>query len=376
MLKKKALTIGILISSITSFISWYPLIAILFLESNIWYIVPVFIISSLISSILTLLLHKYVVKVHIINTVLALTFVALYIVTVLFNKIYLWIILLGLLSSLSGYLGRSYNTIISSSYGFPRSLKSKILDKVVSRSWISGSIGCLLITLIAVSIGIVYVIGMLIMLSSILLASSILFRPYVSNKKTINMDSKEYTGLYKILFIYTAMTVLGLNIMYPYLPAFLALELNKTLLEIGIFYASIIVISRFISSLAQLIIALKGPVSSFFIRSIISALMLLTASASEQPIFTLVCLGSVLVISPFHSIAYSVFAKAVGVKKIIRAEISYTIISMLTVFIGYKLWSIDYRLLLIVPSFILFSSISFIGRLKKYEKMVLEEITK
>ena len=100
MLKVKALAIGTLTSSITAFISWYPLIAILFLINDIWYIVPTFIISSLISSILTLLLHNYIVKAHIINTVLAAASIILYIVTLFFNQIYLWIILLGLLVSL------------------------------------------------------------------------------------------------------------------------------------------------------------------------------------------------------------------------------------------------------------------------------------
>jgi len=376
MLKVKALAIGTLTSSITGFISWYPLIAILFLTNDIWYIVPMFVISSLISSILTLLLHNYIVKAHIINMVLAAASIILYIVTLFFNQIYLWIILLGLLVSLSGYLGRAYNTIISSSYGFPKSLKSKILDKIVSRSWIFGSIGCLLMTLLAISIGTVYTIGIIIILSTISLASSLFFRPYVSGKKMVDTDIKEHSEAYRVLLVYTAMVVFGLNILYPYMPAFLALELNKTLLEIGIFYASIIVLSRFLSSLAQLIVALKGPVTSFFIRSLISALMLLTASASDQPLFTIVCLGVVLVISPFHSIAYSIFAKTLGVKKIVRAEILYTVITMLTVYIGYRLWSIDYRLLLIVPSFILFFTISFIGSLKKYEKIVLEEVTK
>ena len=376
MLKVKALAIGTLTSFITVFISWYPLIAILFLTNDIWYIVPMFIVSSFVSSILTLLLHYHVGKVHIINILYAMVTIILYIIILFFNKIYLWTILLGLLVSLSGYLGRAYNTIISSSYGFPKTLKSKILDKIISRSWIYGSIGCVVMTLLATSIGIVYTIGILIALSTISLASSLLFRPYVSEKNIVDVNTVEYNELYRVLLAYTAMVVFGLNILYPYIPACLALELNKTLLEIGIFYASIIVLSRFLSSLAQLIVALKGPVTSFFIRSLISALMLLTASASEHPLFTIVCLGAVLVISPFHSIAYSVFAKVLGVKKIIRAEIIYTVITILTVYIGYRLWSVDYRLLLIVPSFILFFTISFIGRLKKYEKMVLEEVTK
>ncbi len=376
MLKKKALATGILISFITVFISWYPLIALLFLTNDIWYIVPMFIISSLVSSILTLLLHNYVVKVHIINILFALVTIILYIITFFFNQIYLWIILLGLLVSLSGYLGRAYNTIISSSYGFPKTLKSKILDKIISRSWIFGSIGCVVMTLLAINTGTVYTIGILIALSTISLASSLLFRPYVSERNIVDVNTVEHNELYRVLLAYTAMVVFGLNILYPYIPAFLALELNKTLLEIGIFYASIIVLSRFLSSLAQLIVALKGPVTSFFIRSLISALMLLTASASEHPLFTIVCVGAVLVISPFHSIAYSVFAKVLGVKKIIRAEILYTVITILTVYIGYRLWNMDRRLLLIIPSFILFFTISFIGRLKKYEKTVLEEVTK
>ncbi|RLG83839.1 MAG: hypothetical protein DRO40_03335 [Thermoprotei archaeon] len=376
MLKKKALATGILISFITVFISWYPLIALLFLTNDIWYIVPMFIISSLVSSILTLLLHNYVVKVHIINILFALVTIILYIITFFFNQIYLWIILLGLLVSLSGYLGRAYNTIISSSYGFPKTLKSKILDKIISRSWIFGSIGCVVMTLLAINTGTVYTIGILIALSTISLASSLLFRPYVSERNIVDVNTVEHNELYRVLLAYTAMVVFGLNILYPYIPALLALELNKTLLEIGIFYASIIVLSRFLSSLAQLIVALKGPVTSFFIRSLISALMLLTASASEHPLFTIVCVGAVLVISPFHSIAYSVFAKVLGVKKIIRAEILYTVITILTVYIGYRLWNMDRRLLLIIPSFILFFTISFIGRLKKYEKTVLEEVTK
>ncbi len=373
-MKSKVVLVGLLAIALSSFTSWYPFLITAMMFGKIYYIALVFAVSSIISMVLSLVIYLYKWSIMILYVALTTALFITYIICTIFGHSYLWLVVLALLLAISGYFGRAYNVLVKSSARIPGPLKPKILEEVMGKSWVYGFLGCLLLTLLASAIHVIVFLGLLVILTSIiLLVPVIMFKPFSSiggsNKNVVYGGFK----FYSLLVVYSVIVVFALNTYYPFLPVYVSNILGVGLIGVGLFYASITVLSRAMLSLAQLIIAVKDPATAFLVRSLVSGLLLLTASTSENPWFTLISLTIVLSLSPLHTLAYSVFARGMGVKLTVKAEILYTITGILAVFFGYTLWSKSPVFIIAVPAFILLFSAVFIGYLRKLKVSILRE---
>jgi len=374
-LKYKALAVGILAVSLSTFTSWYPFLATILLLNNIVYVVITFIISSIISIALSLTIYKYRKLVNLLNIILAIVLIITYVLCISLNITHSWLLILALLLTLAGYLGKAYSLLIKSSIRIPDPLKPKILERITTKSWLYGFIGCTLFSFIASSMYIEAFIGLISIITSItLVVQAFLFRPYIVVEERVKEHVvRDSLRLYIPLIVYASIVVFALNIYYPFLPIYVKEYIGLNIIGIGLFYASITVLSRVMLGVAQLVVAVKGPIIAFTMRSLLAALLLLTASASENPWFTLILLTIVLSSTPLHTLAYSVFAKKMGIKLTIAAETMYTVVSIPAVFFGYSLWLRNPVLVIATPALVLFISIVFTGYLRKYKNIIEEE---
>lgn len=371
-MKYKALAVGILAVSLSTFTSWYPFLATILLLNNIVYVVITFIISSIISIALSLVIYKYRKLVDLSNIVLAIVLMITYVLGISLNITYSWLLVLALLLTLAGYLGKAYSLLIRSSIRIPDPLRPKILERITTRSWLYGFIGCMLFSFIASNMYVEAFIGLIsIIISITLVVQTFLFRPYI----IIEEQVKEHVvrgslGLYIPLIVYVSIVVFALNIYYPFLPVYVKEYIGLNIIGIGLFYASITVLSRVMLSIAQLVIAVKGPTLAFTVRSLLTSLLLLTASTSENPWFTLILLTIVLSSTPLHTLAYSVFAKKMGIKLTMAAETMYTVISIPAILFGYNLWLRNPVLVIATPALVLFISVVLTGYLRRYKNII------
>ncbi len=370
----KSLLIGLLIVMITSFTSWFPFLATIYILDSIIYIVIVYALASLTSTLLSLAMYKNRRIIGLSNAVLAVMLITLYGLSISTNTILSWIILLSLITACTGYLGKSYSLIVRSSPKIPKPLKPKIIEKVTTRSWLYGFIGSTLFSLIASNTPLTILLGLLSAFMSILLiVPTILYRPLVLGNHGDENGQLYSFKAYIVLAIYVCVVVLALNIYSPFLPVFLERYLGLSIIGVGLFYASITVLSRVMFSIAQLIIAVKDSIVVFTIRSLLMGLLLITASSSENPWFTLILLTIAMSSSSLHTLAYSVFARRMGVKLTFTLELVYTAVGVLAVFLGYNLWNRMPSLILAIPALILIASTMLTGYLRRYRDILLLE---
>lgn len=374
-MKNKALAIGILTVSLSTFTSWYPFLATILLLNNIAYVVIAFIISSIISITLSLIIYRYKKLVNLLNIVLAIILIITYALGISLNITYSWLVVLALLLTLAGYLGKAYSLLIRSSIRIPDPLKPKILERITTRSWLYGFIGCALFSFIASNMHVEAFIGLISIITSItLVVQTFLLKPYVIIEEQVKENvARGSLRLYIPLIVYASIVVFALNIYYPFLPVYVKEYIGLNIIGIGLFYASITVLSRVMFSIAQLIIAVKDPTIAFTARSLLAGLLLLTASTSENPWFTLILLTIVLSSTPLHTLAYSVFAKKMGIKLTMIAETIYTVIGIPAILFGYNLWLRNPILVIATPALVLLISVVFTGYLRRYKNIISEE---
>ncbi len=375
MRRSSIVALGALIVLVTAFTSWYPFLAIMFMFENIVYIVYIFTISSIVSIMLSLVIYKSRRLASLLNTLLALALIVMCILGTVLDSTWIQLLSLSLLLASTSYLGKSYSLAVRYSSRIPSPLKPKIIEHVTSRSWIYGFIGCLLFSFIASRLSVkAFVYGLSIVVAVLLLVPIVILKPNI----IVSIDGKgavigSTIRRYAVLVAYVCLVVFALNIYYPFLPAYVKEYVGLSIIGVGLFYASVTVLSRVMFSVAQIVIAVKDPITSFTVRSLLSGLLLLTASSSENPWFTLILLTVALSSTPLHTLAYSVFARKMGIKLTIVLELVYTIIGVPAVFFGYSLWSKSPVLMLATSAVLLLASTVLTGYLKRRRNTMLSE---
>ncbi len=360
MIKALARTSCILMSLVVGFISWYPLLKVF--EYGV-HVVPV---TYAIASTLIIILSSMTFRGNsIIPAIVLLLTVSSVISLGVIEYDPTWFMTSSIVLLLSsGFVGRLYEVLILSSTRVPKSLKEKLLEFASRWNFVFGSIGCILLTLLLVHIGDypVYTLSLVILLLSIALLLP--FRPH----RTSESEIKSLGVVPKVLFNYALLSSFAVGIIRPYIPAYLYV-LGLDIVSLALLYGFTILISKIIASIAHAVVTARGPHSSMFIRTLVASLMLLTAATSEEPVVSAIAIVIFLVTTPLYSSAYMMIvsrcSKLSGYSYH-RAEIWYTISSVIAGFVGLVFWLRTPRALPLISALLLMLTLPMLSRVKRF----------
>ena len=374
-IKSIVIAIGLALASVASISTWFSPLAIYLITRSILPIPLIVVIASIISSSITILLYLYKTSICTkITTIMIILIVAIYACTYIFNSEYLWFSMLSLVLALSLYIGRLYNTIITFSVKISEVLRKRILNTIVKRSWIPSLFLSIAIVAICRWIDLYVSLALIIIFLSLSIPLSILLKPFSKVDIEKSIEKKHSFNIpYITLSIYTIMYVLSTSMIYPYTPVILLEIFKRDLIEIGIFYGSIVVISSIVMRLAQLIILSKGASAAMSIRSIVSSLAFLTVASTIHPVVAEISLFIAFATAPLHTLSYSFFARYMDIEKGRRLELLYTATSAIAVVVGYILWLKNPRLILLIGAFIALASLVLLPRLRRSERFLIEQ---